>query len=384
MDEFGNVGIWVSLHKGVADSELDTFMHGVVGLLAVVIPGALIALFVGQQNKFVAAFAQAGGLQEREAAREALLGSTEKTPGKSDIRPLSPLSEKKEEKRNMRLYDKLAFTFGTMNVMLTCFIVGASPTSYHLYYTPTAIILIFMRWRQFKKEKKQNLLYDFCYWANFICLYFVWFSPQNPELFQIIFMCANGPLAWSVLAFNQSLIFHSWQHITSLVIHISPMLLTYGLRWFPDDRFKVCGDEGCDIPGKILVWNALFKFYIFWIVGYYCWVFIVLGTYIKEQGFQTLYDRVALKKPVSYMLQAVDRVHKSRSGLELVKKTVYIFVHVVLSVLTMSIAVFFWENQLAHFVFIAAILTASAWNGAGFYFQVFSRNYEEHLDKKVS
>ena len=57
-------------------------------------------------------------------------------------------------------------------------------------------------------------------------------SPLTTHrLFQIVFMCANGPLAWSVLAFNHALIFHSWQHITSLVIHTSPMLLTYGIRW---------------------------------------------------------------------------------------------------------------------------------------------------------
>eukprot|EP00971_Amphidinium_carterae_P293314 5823740-Amphidinium_carterae.2 len=36
----------------------------------------------------------------------------------------------------------------------------------------------------------------------------------------------------SVLAFNHAMIFHSYAHVTSVVIHFSPLLLTYGLRWY--------------------------------------------------------------------------------------------------------------------------------------------------------
>ena len=38
-------------------------------------------------------------------------------------------------------------------------------------------------------------------------------------------------VAWSVLAFNHSMIFHSFPHVTSAVVHLSPMILSYGLRW---------------------------------------------------------------------------------------------------------------------------------------------------------
>ena len=77
-------------------------------------------------------------------------------------------------------------------------------------------------------------------------------------------MCANGPLAWSVLAFNHAMIFHSYPHVTSAVVHLSPMILSYGLRWHvgPDDaRFTVCAGRvaaACDAVGfGELVSNAL-------------------------------------------------------------------------------------------------------------------------------
>ena len=89
-------------------------------------------------------------------------------------------------------------------------------------------------------------------------------------------MCANGPLAWSVLAFNHAMIFHSYPHVTSAVVHLSPMILSYGLRWHvgPDDaRFTVCAGgvaAACDAVGfGELVSNALLRFYLWWNALYY-------------------------------------------------------------------------------------------------------------------
>ena len=47
-----------------------------------------------------------------------------------------------------------------------------------------------------------SLVADFCYWANFLCLYYLWVNPHSAEVFKVVFMVANGPLAWAVLAFN--------------------------------------------------------------------------------------------------------------------------------------------------------------------------------------
>jgi hypothetical protein len=74
--------------------------------------------------------------------------------------------------------------------------------------------------------------------------------------FQIVFAAANGPLAWSILAFNQALVFHKWQNVTSVFIHISPMMLTYGLRWHPGHSFNVCrwaGVRGLVVAGIRIV-----------------------------------------------------------------------------------------------------------------------------------
>lgn len=328
---------------------------------------AFISYTVFTRNKLIGAFAQIGELQEREAARENLAASSRRmsvdgTAGKADKKSLILMQTK----------DKLAFTVGVVNVGLTMFLLGKVPTQFYIWHSPKTVLLIFLRWLDFRKKKQHYLLFDFCYWANFLLLLYVWVFPENSLLFQIAFLCSVGPLSWSVLAFNQAMIFHSWQHVTSVHIHVSPMLLTFGLRWYPDSRFVICDDPpACQsVSAGTLMWNALTKFYIWWIVLYYVWVFLVLGSYIQRNGFQTLYDRVTTKGPMSFVLKRINAHH-------LIKKAVYISLHLVFGVLTMALACVFWYSFWAHMVFLGAICTASVWNAASFYFEAFSPKYDK-------
>lgn len=68
------------------------------------------------------------------------------------------------------------------------------------------------------------------------------------------------------------------------------MLLTYGLRWFPHDGFAVCADPpGCDsVHATGMLWNTMTRFYLFWVVGYYVFIFIYLGRYLESNSFKTL------------------------------------------------------------------------------------------------
>jgi hypothetical protein len=73
------------------------------------------------------------------------------------------------------------------------------------------------------------------------------------------------------------------------------MLLTYGLRWHTSD-FNICNKEfpSCGSVSAVhLLSNALLRFYLWWIVLYYIWIFVFLGKYIESRSFKTLYDRVA-------------------------------------------------------------------------------------------
>ena len=72
----------------------------------------------------------------------------------------------------MTLVDKVTFTLGVVNVAATPYVLGRAPQLFYLFYTPKAIFLLVVRYYDFLKKKKQWLLMDFCYWANFLLLYY--------------------------------------------------------------------------------------------------------------------------------------------------------------------------------------------------------------------
>ena len=338
-------------------------MEVLVSLARVLLPLLLIVYAVVKKDKTIGALVQMGGLQSRMSNSEALTKSYERV--------------RKEE---LKLTDKACFTVGVMNVAITPYILGSAPTKFYLLYTPKAVLLILMRWIDFFRQGKQWLLMDFCYWANALVLLYVWVAPTNAALFQTVFLAANGPLAWSMLAFSHSMIFHSYPHITSVFIHASPMLLSFGLRWHSTIKgdFMVC--EGlqeaggvCAVSTSTLVWNALTTLYLPWIICYYFGVFLIMGDYIKRKGFQTLYDRVTTKGPLRPILNAIDPGHPH------LKKIVYLLCHLLYGLVTMLVASNMFHSYFAHFSFICTIMTSTAWNGGNFYFNAFSRKQSERL-----
>ena len=208
-------------------------------------------------------------------------------------------------------------------------------------------------------------------------------------MFQVLFLVCNGPLAWSVLAFAQSLVFHSHAHMTSVFVHVSPMLLSYAIRWrhapdrevFTGRPFAIC-DGACNEGPQQLLGHALLYFYVPWIVLYYLWVFVMLGDRIKRRSYQTLYDRVTTSGPASKALGAVFKAAHLESDLG--KKATYMLMHLTFGTATMALALLHWYSFFAHTLFVLAIALASVWNASGYYFNHFTRKYEAGLSSQVA
>ena len=173
--------------------------------------------------------------------------------------------------------------------------------------------------------------------------------------------------------------------MTSVFIHVSPMLLSHALRWSEAARaeFGVCG-VGVDcgaVPAWTLWSRALARFYLPWVVGYYVGVFVLMGDYLKRRSYQTLFDRVVSKGPAAKAL----RVGFAATGAshELAQRAVYMMVHLLFGALSTGLAVLHWHSFAAHTAFVLAICAASAWNGATYYFTFFSAHYEEGVQKAV-
>ncbi|KDD75513.1 hypothetical protein H632_c645p2, partial [Helicosporidium sp. ATCC 50920] len=58
----------------------------------------------------------------------------------------------------------------------------------------------------------------------------------------------------------------------------------------------------------------------------------------------------------------------------------YMGIHICLSAVTLVFNALWWRSQIACTLFLLSVFTASAWNGASFYFDIFSRRYISDLD----
>ena len=111
-------------------------------------------------------------------------------------------------------------------------------------------------------------LLDFCYFTNGVTLAYLWLLPTSAVAFRVAFVLANGPLAWAIVVWRNSFVFHSVDKFTSVVIHALPPLVMYCERWFlapasasalGADALRVGWAEsfGAPLAGYVL-WQALY------------------------------------------------------------------------------------------------------------------------------
>jgi hypothetical protein len=287
--------------------------------------------------------------------------------------------------QDVRTKDKIVYTLSVINAILTAFLFGVVPQYFYWWHSPKAIMYIVHRWYTFRQQNQHYLLYDFCYWANGLALLYCWVCPWSDVMFQILFVCSNGPLAWAVLAFSQSLIFHSAPHMTSVFIHTSPMLLTFAIRWMlPEDHkanFTIASAEApingdpLNVSTFDLMWKSVAYFYGWWVVLYYVWVFVIMGPRIKRRGYKTLFDRVVSRGPTKFLA----KISKN----ELIQKAAYMMTHFLFALFTMLLTTVYWRSFWIHVAFVLVIISVSAWNASGFYFTVFLAKYEEELRERA-
>jgi hypothetical protein len=167
-----------------------------------------------------------GSLRERlrTRARAVVLGDATRSLRAS-------LRAELRKPRRVQLVDKLSFTLGVLNMCATEAVILRAPQWFGGWYTAWAVPLLVWRYVSYTSKRWGYFLIDFCYFVNALALAHLWLAPGSPALFELAFATANGPLAWAIIAWRNSLVFHDTEKITSLFIHAMPPLLLYCRRW---------------------------------------------------------------------------------------------------------------------------------------------------------
>lgn len=175
--------------------------------------------------------------------------------------------------------DKVGFTLGVLNLILSTFILGFDYEKFFLYHIVLTVVLSIIRFFRYRPIKWQYYFCDFCYVANIIIVVFLLcsqhynsqlLSPYKEALFLICYNFASGVLLLAVPVYNHALVFHSLDRQTSLSIHLNNAIIFYCLRWFNHEKFAF---SDLIFQDKILFvrnfFLQAFGIYFLWSVLYY-------------------------------------------------------------------------------------------------------------------
>ncbi|KAI7907093.1 uncharacterized protein BX663DRAFT_482766 [Cokeromyces recurvatus] len=299
--------------------------------------------------------------------------------------------------KTVQLRDKIAFMFGVGNACVAPALALRYPSLIPSYYSVQFIILLVLRYVIYRSKRWHYFIFDICYFVNTMTMLFLWIYPHSTILFLSSYCLTNGPVAWAIITWRNSLVFHSLDKVTSVFIHIFPPLVMYCIKWMPelqqdiycdntaivtlyrDTRFPALHHLESPPFSTVMIYSTVA--YGVWQTLYY--IFIMVGRRSKvESGLRlTSY---------SWLL---DDTHGKRGFIQKMafafgpkyKLEMFMLLQLIYNILTSIPTYFLYRHFWLHTLFLIVMFAASVWNGANYYIEVFSRRYIleiENMDNK--
>jgi len=275
----------------------------------------------------------------------------------------------------LRTSDKCAFTISVACLCFTQWILLMHPQFMYLWYTFLVIPLLTWRYFFYSKLKYQYFMLDFCYFVQSILFFWMYVIPNNVDLFQILFAMCNGPLAFGIVMWRNSLVFHDLDKVTSVFIHIFPPLITYCARWYPsnNDFTTICGNADCTTTLN----NMLF----FPLCFYFLWQVLYL---IQTEVFD--YEKLQNDKDIMTTVRYWTHV-KPHPLLILIQKKKYNIKPIYILIVAQALYTFvcflpiipIYRSFTLHTLYLMFLFLTCIWNGANFYFEIFAETYTKRL-----
>lgn len=294
--------------------------------------------------------------------------------------------------KTVQLRDKVSFVVGVGNACVAPALALRYPNAIPAYYSVQLVILLILRYVIYRSKRWHYFIFDICYFVNCMTMLFLWGYSNSTILFIATYCMTNGPVAWAIITWRNSLVFHSLDKVTSVFIHIMPPLVTYCIRWMPelqkdvycdneaylvkyrDGRFPALGDIDSVTFQQVMLYST--TAYIIWQTLYY--MFIMVGRRDKvESGlrltsYSWLLDDTHGKKG---FIQNTAFMFGAKWKLEM-----FMLLQLVYNMVTSVPTFFLYKNFYLHTTFLIAMFAVSVWNGANYYIEVFSRRYISEIE----
>ncbi|TDZ34918.1 putative membrane protein [Colletotrichum trifolii] len=295
------------------------------------------------------------------------------------------LGKQWNDTRVVTLREKVSFICGVMNIFVSGFLVGGYPEYFHLWYTVQLLYFMPIRYFTYHRRGYHYFLADLCYFVNFLLMLSIWVFPNSKRLFLSVYCLAFGNNAVAIIMWRNSLVFHSFDKVTSLFIHIMPCATLHSIvHLWPEEvqasRFpavwaiKHASAGSSTAYGNVvsmLTWSSIP--YAVWQLSYYFFITV------RRR------EKIAAGRPTSFtwLRKSYSKSWLGKLVLSLpdsLQEAAFMLIQYSYAVMTMLPCPIWFLSRYASAGFLLVVFTWSVYNGATYYIDVFGTRFQKELE----
>jgi hypothetical protein len=307
------------------------------------------------------------------------------------------LRETEAEPKYVKFFDKVAFTVGVLNMGVCQYFLLNRPDLFPTWYSLIIPVILGSRYFYFRGSGLQYFMIDFCYFTIFCSMVNLLLVHNSPLFFKVCFICCTGPLTLAIPVWRNSFVFHDYDKIVSVYIHILPSMLYYTMR-HRNTRMgfltgsaggDVCHPDNCD-DLHLFDYLVALGLYMFWQMLY-----LVKTEFLDKERLdrnpELLTSLRWLAKDTKnamarmflkfYRKMGVFGKEEEYDSRTLKTKAVFVVAQLLFTVVAFLPTPFMYHSPTFHLLYILLIITSSVFNGASFYIEVFSKRYNSQIQK---
>ncbi|EHK15150.1 uncharacterized protein TRIVIDRAFT_175513 [Trichoderma virens Gv29-8] len=295
------------------------------------------------------------------------------------------LGKQWNDTKAISLREKISFICGVMNIFASGYLMGGYPEWFHIWYTVQLIYFMPIRIFTYHRRGYHYFLADLCYFVNVLLMLSLWVFPHSKRLFTAAYCLAYGNNAVAIIMWRNSLVFHSFDKVTSLFIHIMPCATLHCIvHLYPPElqmtRFPAIWAIKTAIPGSptayanvlsMLAWSTIP--YAIWQLSYYFFITvrrrekIAAGrptsfTWLRRSYAKTWIGKFVLARP------------------DALQEPTFMMIQYFYACLTILPCPLWFLSRWASTAFLLIVFAWSIYNGATYYIDVFGKRFQRELE----
>lgn len=297
------------------------------------------------------------------------------------------------EERNVEIVvksgDKFSFIVGVLGLIIGQYLALRYPELFPYFYTICMVALVANRYPLFASEKCQLFMIDFCYFMNLSTIIQIIFYPNNLLWFKANYVLCMGSLLNAMVVWQNSVIFHSMDKLTSLLLHAFAPFTLHLLRWGVIPCQSITTEDHLTLVELVI--NP-FLMYMGWQLLYLVVVELLLAEMIKKDPELSFSLRHLATDTNNGMHQLVTNIMRNIGVMQpkevfnaktVKTKLIFIIAQLLYTVITIIPVPLLYISYNFSLVYISAIFGWALWRGSNLYYQDFQDRYQlEFLNKK--